>query len=138
MDDFLERVLRATAFNGTDGLWWRTSDDGEDRLQVFANCNDFFWWACADLEEITPDNIEVLEKAQVDLLVLEDSYADCYIHLLFCARIRKMRPQGAYYKHLPEEMWPLLNTCGPEREIDFGNPKPQPEKEELKDAITNA
>lgn len=33
-----------------------------------------------------------------------------------------MRPQGAYYKHIPEILWPLFNECGSEREAGLGNP----------------
>jgi hypothetical protein len=35
-----------------------------------------------------------------------------------------MRPQGAIYKYL-EGIAPLFDAAGPERSIDFGNPKDQ-------------
>ncbi|UVG35196.1 hypothetical protein SEA_CECE_190 [Microbacterium phage Cece] len=41
---------------------------------------------------------------------------------LFAARVRKLRPQGACYSRYPEELWPLFNEAGPERETGFGNP----------------
>lgn len=34
---------------------------------------------------------------------------------LFCCRLRKMRPQNAYYKHIPVELQELFNECGPAR-----------------------
>jgi len=37
-----------------------------------------------------------------------------------------MRPQGAYYQQcVPLELYHLFDECGPEREVGFGNPKPQ-------------
>lgn len=43
---------------------------------------------------------------------------------LFCARVRGERPQGAAYKvRYPEELWPLFDAAGPEREVGFGNPR---------------
>jgi hypothetical protein len=44
---------------------------------------------------------------------------------LFCARVRKMRPQGAWYAYCPEAEWPLFDACGPERGVDAGNPYAQ-------------
>ncbi|UDL15984.1 hypothetical protein QEH42_gp234 [Microbacterium phage Pumpernickel] len=43
--------------------------------------------------------------------------------LLFAAKSRKMRPQGAYYKSIPENIWHLFDACGPEREVGMGNPR---------------
>lgn len=44
------------------------------------------------------------------------------ISLLFSARSRGMRPQGAYYKLFPRDTWELFDACGPEREVGVGNP----------------
>jgi len=30
---------------------------------------------------------------------------------------------GAFYRYIEKELWPLLDACGPEREVGFGNPK---------------
>jgi hypothetical protein len=80
-------------------------------------CNDLFWWACSDAENITVETLPLLEKAINDCKGNEQIGA-----LLFCARQRKMRPQGACYSWFSKELWPLLDECGSEREIDFGNP----------------
>ena len=116
-----ERVLRATAFGGTDSVWWRL-DDKEEELELYINCNDAFYWGCADREEITPENIEALESAKKALGADEHGFAG----LLFCARVRELRPQGALYGYIPEELWPLFDACGPVREVDIGNPKEHP------------
>jgi hypothetical protein len=53
---------------------------------------------------------------------------DCYAHQLYCARIRKMRPQGACYKTIEPQFWPLFDAAGEPREADraaFGNPVSQ-------------
>ena len=119
--NFYERVLRATEFD-TDGIWWRLSNEDPEKLQMFVECNDLFWWAVSDLEEITEDNIEILEQSISDA---KNSCKDGYQYScwLFCARVRKMRPQGAAYKYIPKEMWELFDVCGPKRETDFGNPE---------------
>jgi hypothetical protein len=97
-------------------MFFRT--DGEYApITFFANCGDLFYWATSDLEKITPENVEILEQ----------SFADASFHgdTLFCARVRKMRPQGACYKHWSADLQRLFDACGPAREVDkgpFGNP----------------
>ncbi len=100
------RVLKATGFDWTGNLFWR-SDHEYAPITMFVNCNDLFYWGCADAEEITEENIGLLEEA----LVVDNTYgAD-----LFCARSRKMRPQQPCYKGYSEEIKKLFDACGPER-----------------------
>ncbi len=107
--DFISQLLMLIASHDvSSGIFWNTS------LQFFVICNDLFWWGCADLEEVTPDTFHVLEKA------LMDGGDDGLF--LYCARMRSMRPQGAIYQSLKKENWSLFDACGPEREIDIGNP----------------
>jgi hypothetical protein len=116
LDRLVMRILSATAFNNCDDIWWRV--DGEYApLTIFVNCNDLFFWGCSDAETITIDNIGIFEQA----------YKDSIDHggLLFCCRVRGMRPQGAYYKYLDDAEKPLFDACGPEREIGLGNPSAQ-------------
>ena len=111
---FLLRVFRATAFDHCDDLFWRT--DGEyTPVTLWINCNDLFYWACADLEEITPDNIELLEQSLKDVDEAEDRRYSVYGPQLFCCRFRKMRPQRPFYRGMPEKLKPLFDACGPER-----------------------
>jgi hypothetical protein len=127
--EFVCRVL--SIFNGFDGLsnddvWWRT-DTEYAPITLMVNCNDLFFWGCSDCEEVTPENIELLEKTvkEVHDLTGTDRYADA----LFVCRVRRMRPQGACYDERyigPETLWPLYDACGPERKTDFGNPKARP------------
>lgn len=105
-------------------IWWRT--DGEYApITFFANCSDEFVWACADSEPIIPENFELLKSTFDDCAAAVD-LGHCHAIELFCARVRKQRPQGASYKLYPSELWPLFDACGPEREINFGNPSKVP------------
>jgi len=100
---FIEQLLILTAkYDAMSELWWN-----ED-LNFSAICNDVFWWGTADCEDITPDTIVMLEKALADGGIL-------YGMMLYCARQRKMRPQGAIYKDIDKKYWPLFDACGPER-----------------------
>jgi len=85
-------------------------------LTVKISCNDLFYWGCADAEEI---------ETEEDLDLFIQTFKDCkdICGELYCARKRKMRPQGAYYKYIPDEFKETFNACGPEREIDLGNPQ---------------
>lgn len=120
-----ETIRRAFAvFNGFDGpshdeLWWRT-DAEYAPVTLLVNCNDLFFWGCADAEHLEPDNIADLEKAVADAKEAGD---ERHGHLLWVARKRGLRPQGAYYKYFKEGIKPLFDACGPEREIGFGNPE---------------
>jgi len=122
---FVCRVL--SIFDGFDRLsnddvWWRT-DDEYAPITLFVNCNDLFFWGCSDCEEITPDNIELLEQAVKDVKALTGNNGDATA--VFCCRARNMRPQNAWYStnHFPAEIWPLFDAAGPEREVGPGNPK---------------
>lgn len=108
-----EELLKLMAQNDAcDELYWSVKPDGDLRFWII--CNDVFWWGAADAEDVTPENIDVLREClEIDAL---------WGPTLFCARVRGMRPQGAMYKHIDEEMWPHFDACGPEREIDIGNP----------------
>lgn len=115
--EFVRRVLDLF-WENKDSLHWRV--DGEYApVSFFVMCNDFFDWACADVEAITPDNLPVLEQALKDCKALDNEEWGAE---LFCARVREMRPQGAFYKSIPEELWPLFDACGPVRQTGFGNP----------------
>lgn len=132
-EPFILRVLKAFEDGFCEGadkgnLWWRT--DGEYAPITFlVNCNDAFWWATADAERITPDNIGVLEQALADCKAADATIGNLHASLLFVCRVRQMRPQGAYYKHIEDQFRPLFDAAGPPREVDsapFGNPYPQP------------
>ena len=132
--DFVERVLRVfEEYDAHDELYWRTGKrygGGEFNkpASFFVNCNDVFCWGSADLEEVTPENIDVLEQSYADAKAACECGHIYGAAMLFCARVRKMRPQGAAYPKDHPELWPLLDACGPERAVGMGNPRPHPSR----------
>lgn len=121
--EFILRILRLVQPMDCDDILWVTH--GEYAPVAFmVNCSDLFYWASADSEDVTPENISELEKAYSDAKAACE-HGRIYAQSLFACRMRKMRPQGACYKSYPAEMWPLFDACGPEREVTPGNtPKP--------------
>jgi|SRR5690349_21361769 len=119
--EFLLRVFNLGGWDDHPEFWWRT--DGEYApLTLFINCNDVFYWACADAEELTPENIHIYEKTYSDLDSIipdeartKENQVDgpirdewlkrmtrrisimSHVDTLFCARIRGMRPQQPCY-----------------------------------------
>lgn len=68
--------------------------DDPDSLFVAVTCPDVFAGGCSDVEQVTADNVELLEET---ISEMERDHPDS-AHLapqLFCARVRGMRPQGA-------------------------------------------
>lgn len=113
-----------------DGFWWRANGPEYEPFKILVNCNDLFWWACADCEEVTPDNLDVLERSFADIKPfcerMRESWRDgtsketptvmmSEALLLFCARARGMRPQGAFYDQWPPEVAALFDAAGPAR-----------------------
>jgi hypothetical protein len=148
--DYILRVMRLIDTTECDEIGWTTTENVPDPnakhgwktiprtdppVMFHVNCNDLFWWATADSEEVPPDKVEMLEKAYADVEAMEKSIVDdeekaCnwqpIAQILYACRSRNMRPQGAYYKHVKKAFWRLLDEAGPERETDqgpFGNPK---------------
>lgn len=108
------RVCRNFGYPACSQLWWRT-DVSYAPVTLFIRCDDLFAWATADDERVTQENIHVLEQAVVDIQTVTPddlSLAD----LLFCCRVRGLRPQRPYYDFIPEALRPLFDACGPARE----------------------
>lgn len=122
--EFLMKVLKLFADYELQGqLHWECEEE-DDPISLSVNCNDLFWWGSGDSEDITPENIQVLEDSIKDCKKIKHSMVGHGIEL-FAARVRKMRPQGCCYPdRFPEnkKLWPLLDACGPKRKIDSGNP----------------
>lgn len=83
------------------------------------NCSDEFFWGSADAEDITEDTLAEFNKAVDDC---GGEVLDGTASTLYCARRRKMRPQGAMYTYIDKEHWPLFDACGPVRDLELGNP----------------
>lgn len=118
---FIWRVLEQFAFDACDHLFFRV-DDGH--MSIGVNCSDTFAWGCADFEEITPANLDILIAARKDVTDIDRLAWEW--PLLFCARVRAMRPQGAVYKSIKPTLHHLFDECGPSREAGLGNPVARP------------
>lgn len=100
-----------------DPIYWATHDQYAP-ITFFVNCNDLFWWATADAEKLTPEDIPMLRQAILDVkatgvftLDLENYELGCE---LWCARKRGMRPQQPAYPK-DERLQALFDACGPAR-----------------------
>ena len=107
VERFVMCLLALTAkYDVNEEIMW------SENLDFAVLCNDAFWWGTADAEAITPKTLPELEQALID-----GGTDDGMI--LYCARRRKLRPQGAMYKYIKK---PELFNVFPERIIEFGNP----------------
>lgn len=106
-EGWLLRVMQILAKDENyEDIWWRC--DGEHApITVLVNCNDLFYWACADAEKLTEENLDIFEKAHAD-----DPKNGS---LLFCCRVREMRPQKPFYDYLDKDKHHLYDECGPIR-----------------------
>lgn len=119
IEPFVTQVLRATAdFDLCSDIYW-TVDTG-DKPHFFVNCNDLFEWACADAEEITPGNLQLLIDTYAELKstnwpdpkIPSRRYpAEVYTDSLWACRVRGWRPQRAYYEHLCPELAKLFDAA---------------------------
>ena len=91
-------------------------------ITFFVLCNDLFWWATADAEKLTMEDVPALRQAieeVKDILQPETSRTyslDSYTTgcELWCARKRKMRPQQPAYPK-DARIAALFDACGPVR-----------------------
>jgi len=115
MDQYKINLLTLAAeYDIVDSIHWT------EKLEFFISCNDIFMWGCADGEEVESQiDVELLQRALVDCDELGVDYMG---PILYCARKRKLRPQGAYYSYIDKKLWHLFHECGPEREVGLGNP----------------
>jgi hypothetical protein len=126
MEEFIIKVLKVIyeADIHSDLTW---SFDANDKLSFQINCSDVFYWGGSDFEELTPENLHVLEESIRDVNEACGNDHANYAAELFCSRIRKMRPQGAAYPS-NSLLWPLIDVCGEYREPGMGNPEDHPSK----------
>jgi hypothetical protein len=112
---FVMRVLRVFALFpndiGSDAVMWRM-DGKYAPITFFVVCSDEFHRSTADAEQITPENIAILEQAVEDARRADDEVGVVYAPLLFCARVRKCRPLRTAYPDAPE-LVDMLDACGP-------------------------
>lgn len=120
--DFTYKVLNTfEVADCHDLLFWRCQPDGS--IKFAAMCNDVFWWATADAEDIEEEDLPLLQQTLRDLKEIDQRH---YLPELYAARKRKLRPQGAFYdaaKADDKGLSELFDAAGPPREADILNPK---------------
>ena len=123
-DDFLRVVVKHDAH---EDIYWSVGEDGSIHFSV--KCNDFFYFACADMEPVeTEIDVRLFDRCCAELKALDPTrdqvkeegatYNAYFVwgSLLYCSRRRNMRPQKAFYRSIPEELHSRFDACGPERE----------------------
>lgn len=108
--------------NTVDELLW------DEDLNICIGCNDVFWWATADAEPIETEEDYQLLKVTLEECQKMHFCAGIYSDILYASRKRKMRPQGAIYKSIYGDMWPLFDACGPERSVGKNGNTPKPDE----------
>lgn len=127
-----ENIIEFIVNNDLESMiyWHGTKEEG---FRPFINCNDVFLWGCADGHEFEPADIPDIMQA------IEDCKPDLYYGpILWIARKRNMRPQGAMYEGSGYEssggisvaLRKMFNECGPHRPADIGNPYATPEEDD--------
>jgi hypothetical protein len=102
--------------------------DTDGGIVIAENCNDLFFWACADAEDITPRDLPLYEQAIKDCEAIQPSYS-AYAGTIYACRKRGMRPQNPCYSGYPKELWPLLDAAGPERDEKTAGSRKRAEEE---------
>lgn len=129
--DEIVQIMHATGFEYTEDIWWRDAE-GTGDLEVFVPCNDVFAWGSSDVEEITPENLQVFLGAYRECEAQFGRYQADDAAILFAARVRGMRPQNAFLNLVTDSRSvALLEAAGPERPVDVGNPKERRELHSL-------
>lgn len=86
-------------------------------VSVLINCNDLFYWACADAEPVGVGDLALIDETFNELRAVRNSIHDAWQNFegLFCCRKRKMRPQNCILVKYPDHIRPLFERCGPVR-----------------------
>jgi len=80
----------------------------DDKIGLYVNCNDLFYWACADSEEIEPNELQDLFKCY--------EKSKSFGGFLWACKKTGMRPQTPWYESFSEEEKRLFDECGPFRD----------------------
>lgn len=72
------RAFKLTEFQFTEEVFWRQNDKNPDQLDVYVDCSDVFAWGISDVEQITEDNIDILEETINQANTLKDGVAELY------------------------------------------------------------
>ena len=102
--DHVRALLRVIALidSGCDQIVPLLDESGD--LHVFVTCNDLFYWASADLEELGPSDVGLLVRCATDLEEADPEYGTCHVFELYCCRKRHMRPQYPFFRRYDSDV----------------------------------
>lgn len=109
------KAVVAAAWDIDLDLYWHIDND-TDEVRAAVLVNDTFFWGASDCEIVEAEDVTLLRE-------MYDIGGYKYVADLFAARKRKMRPQNAVINGAPPEVRKALLEAGPERPVDYGNPK---------------
>lgn len=84
----------------------------DNKVSLYVNCNDLFYWACADAEPFEMTDLPDLKQAIID--------SPNHGVSLWCCRKRGMRPQSPCYKNFSDSDKKFFDAAGPERKDNGG------------------
>lgn len=91
----IEQIFRATHFHGSsDAVRWRV--DAEGSLRFYVDADESFGNEPEDLEEITPETLDVFLSSMADAT---EGLDDIYAGDLYVARIRGEYPSRLNFDH---------------------------------------
>ena len=93
----IHRILCLTWAEGYESAIMFRPDEDNVTVTAHVILNDIFGWACADAEDITPENVGEFEKALAEVKAVSED--GCHTlgdaAILFACRMRKLKP----FKH---------------------------------------
>jgi hypothetical protein len=93
---FIMDVMAAIArFDLFGDVIWTDFSDGTELPKFYVITNDVIGQACADAEEITPDNLDILIESCEQMSILDG--IPFYGPYLFVARVRNQMPLDEFF-----------------------------------------
>lgn len=124
-DQEIATILRHSVKHGYyDDLFWHgdagpffKSSNQDTPIYASVNCNDLFYWGCAEAETVWPEDLPDIERAIADAKACDDpsDHGEIFGTSLWCCRKRATRPQKPCMKDYKPELLQLFLACGPER-----------------------
>ena len=106
-----------------------TFHEKDGKLLVRIDDSDLFDWGYSGDLPLSPRELPELRKAFEDIAAVTEYTTREDAGKLFLCRRAGRRPQGAQYRGLAREAWPLFDACGPwtqEYRGHHSDPEPEP------------
>lgn len=114
MKTFEEVFAVLKALQDIDVTPWFGVDSTDSSIYIYLNANDFFYWGCADAEEIAVKDLDLLNKCIEDCIAA--GVYDCCAEELFLCRKRGMRPQIPVFNRMDPILKEIIGREFPDRD----------------------